>query len=351
MTDNATERNSGLQNNSVKQDLKGKSLDKLKELCQSHGLKPFKAREIFKYINQKLAANFDQFTTLKLAERELLKENYFISQLEPLTLQKGQNTSKATFKLEDGKLIETAFMNQKEDRKTICVSSQAGCPIGCTFCATGQMGLMRNLTCAEIVSQAYLFAKTENVSNLVFMGMGEPFLNFNNVIAAAEILNSSLGLNIATRKIVFSTIGIIAGIQKLAEVKNQFRLAWSLVAPFEDQRRKLIPYKNLASITATIAAIDKYQQKTKRRVTIEYVVLKGVNDSQKDAEELIKIAQQLDSHVNLIPYNSSPGLKFEEGNITLLKEILQKEKILVTIRKSLGQDISAACGQLCTTGT
>lgn len=330
------------------QDLKGKTLNELKELCSSHGLKPFKAREIFKYLNQKLATNFDQFTTLKLSERELLKKNYLISEFSPHELQKGQNTSKATFKLEDGCLIETAFMNQKEDRKTICVSSQAGCPIGCNFCATGQMGLTRNLTVAEIVSQAYFFAEDENISNIVFMGMGEPFLNFNNVYAAAEILNSSLGLNIATRKIVFSTIGIITGIKKLAEVKNQFRLAWSLVAPFEDQRRKLIPYKNLASIPETIAAIDQYQKKTRRRVTIEYVVLKGENDSQKDAAELIKIAQQLDSHVNLIPYNASPGQKFVEGNITLLKEILQKEKILVTIRKSMGQDISAACGQLAT---
>jgi len=328
--------------------LLGLSLQELEELLKSHTIKPVKAKELFKLINKKLSTDLDELTSFKQFERELLKKKHFISTLALKNLQKGQHTQKAAFKLNDGQIIETAFIDQNKERKTICLSSQVGCPIGCKFCATGQMGFKRNLTSTEIISQAYFFAQTEIISNIVFMGMGEPFLNFDNTVKAAKILNSPSGQNLATRKIVFSTIGIISGIEKLAKVKEPFRLAWSLVSPFEENRRKLIPYQKLPSIKETIAALANYQKKIRRRVTISYVLLKGINDTKKDIEELIKISRQLDALVNLIAYNPSPGLPFEEGNITATKELLQKEKILVTIRKSLGQDISAACGQLST---
>jgi 23S rRNA (adenine2503-C2)-methyltransferase len=237
-------------------------------------------------------------------------------------------------------------MNYNKDRKTVCVSTQVGCAMGCSFCATGQMGFERNLTVAEILSQVYFFARKGKISNIVFMGMGEPFLNYNNVIKAAHILNDENGLNIAARRTSISTIGIISGIKRLAEEGKQFRLAWSLVSPFDEQRKTLIAYEGLAPINSVIIALKDYQKKTKRRIMIEYVVLKGLNDGDKDVKALIRIAKQFDSHVNLIPYNLTSDSPFLSGNIEKIESLLRKSNIVVTRRLSLGAEISAACGQL-----
>jgi len=330
------------------QDLRDKSLTEIKDFCAKIGLKPFKAKEIFKFIHQKLANSIDNFTTLKKEEREKLKESFFISNISPAKIKKGKGVIKCAFALEDGKSVEAVFMNYGKDRKTVCISSQVGCPIGCGFCATGNMGYRRNLSTAEILSQVYYFAQDHKISNIVFMGMGEPFLNFDNVLKAAKILNNESGLNIASRKIVISTIGILPGIKRFSDESKQLRLAWSLVAPFDKTRRKLIKYKGLASIAETIKALAEYQKETKRRITVEYVVLKGINDSEADLKEVVKISRQLDCHVNLIPYNPSPGSSFESGNTDKVFKMLKKidPKINVTTRNSLGQDIDAACGQL-----
>ena len=178
------------------------------------------------------------------------------------------------------------------------------------------------------------------------MGMGEPFLNYDNVIKAARILNDEKGQNIASRKIVISTIGIVPGIKRFMEEGKQFRLAWSLVAPFDDLRRKLIKDKTLSSIEEIISAFKEYQNRTKRRITVEYVLLKGVNDSASAGEELAKISKKFDSYVNLILYNASPGSKFKSGNTQKMFTLLKKLGVNVTVRRSLGADISAACGQL-----
>jgi len=333
-----------------KQDLKSKNLTELSGICSQLDLSKFKAKEIFKFIHQKAKTSIDDFTTIKLTERNQLKELFYISAIAPLKTEKAKDVLKIAFELGDGKVIETVFMDYGKDRKTLCISSQVGCPIGCQFCATGKMGFKRDLTVSEILSQVYFFAKDHKISNIVFMGMGEPLLNFDNVMAAAKTLNNESGLNIASRKIVISTIGIIEGIKKFAGESKQLRLAWSLVSPFDEVRKKLIGHKGLPTISETVAALKDYQNKTKRRITIEYVLLKEVNDSENDQQQLVKISKNLDCHINLIPYNST-GPNYIGGDVDKFRSSLKKidPNINVTIRKSLGQDISAACGQLSST--
>jgi len=322
-------------------DLKSLNLAELQEIIPG-----FKGREVFRFIHRHLKEKIDDLTCISLSEREQLAEKYFISKLEIQKISNEKEADKVAFKLSDDKLIETVSLKDKENRVTLCVSSQVGCPVQCLFCATGKMGFKRNLTVSEILSQVYHFAQGENISNIVFMGMGEPFLNFDNVLAAARILNHPLGQNIAARKITISTVGILSGIKKLAETPEQFRLAWSLIAPNDGARGKLIPSKYNEPIDKIVTALREYQRTTRRRVTLEYVVLKDKNDSEKDAAQLVKIAKQLDSHVNLIPYNPVKDSFYMEGNKGALFSYLKKAGINVTIRQSRGRKISAACGQL-----
>jgi 23S rRNA (adenine2503-C2)-methyltransferase len=327
-------------------DLKDKSLDDLKIICRENGLADFKAREIFAFIHHKLGIDLKRITSLKKEEREKLGKDFFISTINPIKTLKSRSTEKVAFELEDKQKIEAVMMRHEEGRLTLCISCQTGCPIGCLFCATGTLGPGRNLSVSEILSQVYYFAKNDKVSNIVFMGMGEPFLNYANVLSAARIFNHKLGLNIAARSIVFSTIGIISGIKKLAQETEQFRLAWSLVSPLEDQRPTLTAFKKMPKIHQIVAALKEYQSLTRRRITVEYTVLSGISDDGASIQDLIHIAQQLNCHVNLIPYNDSPGLPFASGNIERIRTALEKADINVTVRRSFGQKISAACGQL-----
>lgn len=327
-------------------DLKEKSLDDLKIICRENGLADFKAREIFSFIHKKLGVDLKKITTLKKEEREKLAQDFYVSTISPLKTLKSRSTEKVLFKLEDEQTIEAVMMRHEEGRLTLCISCQTGCPIGCMFCATGTLGPGRNLTVAEILSQVYHFAKKDKVSNVLFMGMGEPFLNYDNVLRAARIFNHKLGLNIAARSIVFSTIGILSGIKKLAEEKEQFRLAWSLVSPLESQRPTMTAFKKMPKIHQIVEALKEYQGLTQRRITIEYTVLFGISDDRASIQDLIHIAQQLNCHVNLIPYNDSPGLPFAPGNIERIRAALEKADVNVTIRRSFGQKIYAACGQL-----
>jgi 23S rRNA (adenine2503-C2)-methyltransferase len=289
------------------------------------GLKPDKAKALFRSFHQKF-----EFPS-------------------PLTAEKTEaeaRVKKVSFRLADGLAIESVYMDQRPDKKFVCVSSQVGCPIGCRFCATGQMGFKRNLSVGEIIAQVYYFAKTEKITNLVFMGMGEPFLNYEQVTKAVTLLNSEIGQNIAARKMVVSTIGIVTGIKQFGAELQKLKLAWSLAAPDDRLRRQLVPYPGLPSISATVNAINDYQKKTKQRVTIEYVLLKGVNDSAEQLTELDRLARQIDSHINLIEYNPSPGLDFAAGDVDQARNFLKSLKANVTVRRSLGKEISAACGQL-----
>lgn len=296
----------------------------LQEIAKA-GVSPAKAKALFRSFHQRFE---------------------FPSPLAAIKTDRTDNVIKAGFQLHDGLSVESVFMNWGQDKKFVCVSSQAGCPIGCRFCATGRLGFKRNLTVSEIVSQVYHFAQERSITNLVFMGMGEPFLNYDRVTKAIRILNSELGQNIAYRKMVVSTVGIVTGLEKFGQEPRTLKLAWSLVAPSDKLRRELIPYSALPSIGETVAAIREYQKASKQRITIEYVLLKDVNDAEDDLKNLYAISQELDSHINLIQYNSSPSSEFSAGDVDRARGFLKGLKANVTVRRSLGQEISAGCGQL-----
>ncbi|OGC35150.1 hypothetical protein A2311_02585 [candidate division WOR-1 bacterium RIFOXYB2_FULL_48_7] len=334
--------------NKVMDDLRGKSLKELLNIFAQLQLPQYKAKETFRQIHHGLKGTIDQISILKKEERALLAEKYQLDQPQVIKHQHEGETEKIAFKLSDNLVIESVLMQYEGERNTVCVSSQVGCPVACQFCATGQMGFKRNLTVGEILSQIYYFATKHKISNVVFMGMGEPLLNYKNVMKAIGILNQELGQNIAKRKIVISTIGITEGIKKLMTETGQLRLAWSLVASFDHLRKELIGMKNLPSISSIVRAIHDYQQKTKRRVTIEYVLLKGINDGPEAINELAEITRKIDSHVNIIPYNEVAGGRFSSGDAERIYEKLKRRRVNVTTRQSLGKKISAACGQLTT---
>lgn len=273
---------------------------------------------------------------------------------EIIQSSEGKGASKAIIILDDGLKIESVLMSHNDGRNTICVSSQAGCPMGCKFCATGAAGFKRNLTVWEIVGQVLFFArflkkKKERVSNVVFMGMGEPFLNYDNVISAIKILNDKEGLNIGARKISISTSGIIEGIEKLAKEKIQANLAISLHAPDDGLRSELMPVNKKYPLAKVLRAVDFYIKRNHRQVMFEYVLLKGINDSKEQAEKLGKLMRKPLYFVNLIAYNPS-GIKGmrppSSQDIKEFKEILEKAGAQVSQRYRFGREIKAACGQL-----
>lgn len=265
---------------------------------------------------------------------------------------KDQKTTKALLTLEDGAQIETVLLKHRDGRHTVCVSTEVGCPMACTFCATGKMGLKRNLTYSEIIDQVLLFARIlhqtgERVSNVVFMGMGEPFLNYDHVMKSIKYLNDKEAFNIGARHISISTCGILTGIDKLAHEKMQINLAISLHAPTDELRTQLMPINRRFPLEQLFKTIDKYIHKTGRKVMFEYLMIKGVNDRPEHARELAKIMKKPLYMVNLISYNPTDVYKASEAKtIQNFKNILDKAGIEVVQRYSFGQDIKAACGQL-----
>ncbi len=265
---------------------------------------------------------------------------------------KDNKTSKALITLEDGLQIETVLLAHRDGRHTVCVSTEVGCPMACTFCATGKMGLKRNLTYSEIIEQVLFFSrilykKGERVSNVVYMGMGEPFLNYDNVIKSIKYLNDPEAFNIGARHISISTCGILTGIDKLAEEKMQINLAISLHAPNDDLRSELMPINKRFPLDKLFKAVDKYIEKTGRKVMFEYLMIKGVNDRAEHARQLAKIMNKPLYMVNLIIYNPTDTYRSSDAvTIQNFKNILDKAGIGVVQRYSFGRDIKAACGQL-----
>ncbi|MBI5046052.1 MAG: 23S rRNA (adenine(2503)-C(2))-methyltransferase RlmN [Candidatus Niyogibacteria bacterium] len=266
-------------------------------------------------------------------------------------------TLKAIITLQDGLKIEGVLMRHKNKRNTVCVSSQVGCPLGCRFCATGAMGFRRDLSASEIVDQVLFFARflqkrgEQKITNVVFMGMGEPFLNYDNVVAAIKILNDKDGLSIGARKISVSTSGVIEGIKKLANEKFQVNLAISLHAPDDDLRSQLMPINRKYPLKEVLRAVDDYIRKTSRQVMFEYILLKGINDSEEDAKKLARLMRRSLYFVNLIAYNVVDGKNMEPSSaqaIKKFKNILEKAGVVVSERYRFGRDIKAACGQLAT---
>ncbi len=279
--------------------------------------------------------------------------------LEPLeTLESADgSTRKVLFRLPDGETIESVFMLY-ERRRTVCLSTQVGCPIGCPFCATGRSGFRRNLKAGEIIAQVLHFAReakktlgdsSKPVTNVVFMGMGEPLLNYDATIKAIRILNDQRGFNLGARRFTISTVGIVPGIRRLAEEGLQVELAVSLHAPNDEIRDRLVPVNKGYPIRRLLVACQEFIEKTKRRITFEYVLINGVNDSISHARELASLLRGMLCHVNLIPMNPFPGASMEpppRRRVLAFEEELRRQGLSVTLRTSKGVDIQAGCGQL-----
>jgi 23S rRNA (adenine2503-C2)-methyltransferase len=309
----------------------------------------YRIKQVHKLIFQDLIGDWDKASVLPMALREELKKECSL-EIKHKMFDEG-DTLKALIELEDGLKIESVLMKHTDNRSTVCVSSQVGCPLACSFCATGTMGLKRNLTAEEIVIQALLFARISKVTNIVFMGMGEPFLNYNNVMSAIRILNSAEYFNIGSRKISVSTSGIVEEIERFMNEDLQVNLSISLHAPNNALRSKLMPINEKYPLEEVIASVDKYILKTNRKVMFEYLMIEGENDSLKCAYELAMLMKKPLYMVNLIVYNPTGKFKASSSKaIKKFKEYLEGEGIFTTQRYEFGRRIKAACGQLVVEG-
>ncbi len=337
----------------IKKDIKNYTLQELRKYFVSIGEPAFRANEIFRAVYVNKAKNFSEITTLSLTLRKKLEEEFYIRSFKKVSAI-GNETKKFLFELNDRKLIETVLIKEKSSngktRNTLCVSSQVGCAMGCKFCATGQMGFIRNLTAGEIVEQLLTVEDYAHIRNIVFMGMGEPLLNYENVKKAVEILSEKAGRALGRRKITVSTSGIIDKIYRLTDELKSVKLAVSLHAVTQVKRDALMPGLKAQKIDALIKALSYYARKTGNTVTIEYLLISGVNDSPEDAKKLSRLLKNIKFvKVNLIRYNPVPFAKFKPSHREkLFAEILKGNGITATIRYSKGAEISAACGQLAT---
>ncbi len=333
------------------------NLKELEDFIVSIGMKKFNGKQIFDWLHGKIIRNIDDMTNISKKDRELLQAKSYIPFLNIVKhkVSKLDHTEKFVFKLEDGSTIETVLLKHKE-RNTLCVSSQVGCPVKCNFCATGLDGFVRNLNVHEILNQVYTvqrrFFKSEgkNITNVVFMGMGEPMLNIENVIKAVELLSDERGMNISKRRITISTSGIIPGIEKLLEEKIPVELAISLHAVTNEKRNALIPINRKYPLEDLYNVLNEYQKITKRRITFEYILIDQVNVTQSDADRLAEFMHSFDHVLNLIPYNPISENDYERPTPEKIKRfyeyLLNERKVNVTLRHEKGSDIDGACGQL-----
>lgn len=333
----------------------------IQELVTSLGEPAYRARQLQRRIYQGLAVTFDDMTDLPKAFREKLARKSRLHSLTAVHTETARDgTIKTLFSLADNKTIETALMPYPTlkggTRYTLCVSTQVGCPIGCAFCATGQQGFERNLTPGEIIDQVLFFARrlrdqqaTAKIDNIVFMGMGEPMLNYNAVWQAIEMLNSPDGFGLGARNMTMSTSGLIPEIKRLSGEKLQVGLAISLHAPTDELRGKLVPINRKYSIKPLIAACKEYFEKTGRRVSFEYILFEGINNSPQDARALAHVVQGLNCHINLIPANPTRDRQYRppgQEAVLAFQAELKRLHINCTVRARKGVDIAAGCGQL-----
>lgn len=339
--------------NSNKIILKDLSRQELGEFIMRQGLESFRARQLFHWLYQKNVTDFSQMTTLKKEIREAFREVAEINLLNAVSIASSQiePTHKFLFALPDGNRVESVYMEEAK-RRTICVSSQVGCALNCDFCATGKMGFRRNLSVGEIVDQVLWIERYtgKEATNIVMMGMGEPFLNFDAVIRAAELFSDPEGIAISKRKITISTAGIVPGIERFTQEGHRFKLAISLNATTDEIRKKLMPIAKKYPLSQLLTAVKKYTDNSPYRVTFEYLLIAGVNDSLQDAKRLRKLLAHIPCKINLIPYNSVDS-RYQSVSDRRLNEFIQELATFsapVTVRRSKGLDIQAACGQLYT---
>ena len=331
--------------------IKDYNLNELKEEFVKLNEKPYRAEQVFKWIYESEVTSFDDMTNLSLELRDKLKNEFEFHNFKILKKQESlDGTKKYLFDVLDGNAIETVLMEYHHGR-TICVSSQIGCKMGCKFCASTGIKFIRNLTSGEIVEQILAVQRDENVriSNIVFMGIGEPLDNYDNVLNAIGIINNHKGLNIGARHISISTSGIVPKIYELADRDYQFTLSISLHATNDKKRSEMMPVNNAYNIEELMKACRYYIEKTNKRISFEYALAKDNNDNLDDAKELVKLLKGMLCHVNLIPINKIENGKYVKStneNIIKFRDYLNSKGITATIRRELGSDIDAACGQL-----
>ncbi len=331
--------------------IKEYNLDELKQELISLGEKPYRTEQIFNWLYIEKVKEFDEMANLSLELREKLNQNYTMCNFKILRKQEASDgTKKYLFDVLDGNAIETVLM-QYHHGKTICVSSQIGCKMGCKFCASTGIAFIRNLTAGEIVEQILAVEQDigEHISNIVFMGIGEPFDNYDNVMHAIRIINNQKGLNIGARHISVSTSGIVPKIYDFANENLQCTLSISLHATTDEKRSKMMPVNNAYPIAELMKACKEYIKKTNKRISFEYALAKDNNDNLEDAKGLVKLLHGMICHVNLIPINKIENGKFVKSsneNIIKFRDYLNDHGIVATIRRELGSDIDAACGQL-----
>lgn len=327
----------------------------LKQFFLQQGEKAFRARQVSEWLWKKSAVDFDSMNNLSLKTRKLLEEHFVIRPVEVLKRDiSSDGTIKSVFRLHDGNIVEGVLI-PADERMTACISSQVGCSLTCKFCATGYMERKRNLEAAEIYDQVVLIRKQAEkyydapLTNMVFMGMGEPLLNYANVLKAIEIITSPDGLGMSAKRITVSTAGIAKMIKKLGEDEVKFNLALSLHAANDAKRNQIMPINASNSLAALREALTYYYKKTSNRLTYEYIVFRGFNDELSDAEELYRFTKYVPSKVNIIEYNPINEADFinaEEDKLGNFAKYLEERGVVVKVRKSRGKDIDAACGQL-----
>jgi 23S rRNA (adenine2503-C2)-methyltransferase len=338
-----------------KQDIRKMSVDQLKGWMTEHGEKAFRAKQIYEWIWKKSANSFAEMTNLSLATRQLIDEHFVIHAMDVAKQQQSNDgTIKSAFRLFDGNLVEGVLI-PAADRMTACVSSQVGCSLTCKFCATGYMDRKRNLEAGEIYDQVVAIARQAEhsfkaaLTNIVYMGMGEPLLNYVNVLKSIEHITSPEGLNMSPRRITVSTAGIAKMIKKLGDDEVRFRLALSLHAANDEKRNQIMPINESNSLDNLAEALNYFYDKTGNRITFEYIVFNNFNDTLQDAKELWEFTKRVPARVNIIEYNPIAEAEFTNTGADKLDKFaayLEDRGVSVHVRRSRGKDIDAACGQL-----
>ena len=339
----------------MKIDIRSLSEDDLCEFFVKKGFDSYRGKQVYEWIWKKSSHTFDNMTNISKDLRIMLDENFVINHIEVDKIQKSSDgTIKNAVKLFDDYTVESVLI-PTDDRTTACVSSQVGCSLDCKFCATSKLKRMRNLNPDEIYDQVVTINNqslqyfNRPLSNIVFMGMGEPLMNYNNLVKSIEKISSDKGLNISQKRIVVSTSGIPKMIKKLADENLKVNLALSLHSAIEETRNNIMPFSSKFSLNDIKESLNYWYSKTKRKITFEYIVWKGINDTKKDIDSLVSYCKSITSKVNIIEYNSIGDEDFKSANDNIIEEYkraLEKNKITVTIRRSRGKDIDAACGQL-----
>ena len=338
-----------------KKDIRALTKEQLRDFFADQGDKPFRGNQVYEWLWKKSVHSFEAMTNISLETRKRLSDNFVINHIKVDQLQRSSDgTIKNAVRLHDGLVVESVLIPTKT-RTTACVSSQVGCSLDCLFCATARLKRMRNLNPDEIYDQVVAIDNESRLyfdrplSNIVFMGMGEPLMNYNNVLKAIDMITSIEGLGMSPKRITVSTSGVPKMIRKMADDGVKFKLAVSLHSAIEDIRTSIMPFNATFTLTDLRDALEYWYHKTKSRITYEYVVWEGINDTQKDVDALVNFSRFAPSKVNLIEYNPIDDGKFRQASnkaIDLYVDTLERNGIVVTVRRSRGKDIDAACGQL-----